>query len=87
MRTKTLLVEEFTKMRSIIGVGSLLEIMNKARQDKNVHSGLIRLGQSVVNSAPVGETYSTIFNCTDNQLVYQCGMDVVYDMLCEEGWL
>ena len=86
MRTKTLLVEEFTKMRSIIGVGSLLEIMNTSSRDKNVHTGVIRFGQSVVNAAPAGETYSTIFNCTDNQLVYHIGMDVVYDMLCEEGW-
>ena len=86
MKTKTLLIEEFTKMRSTIGVGSLLDIMNTSSRDENVHSGLIRFGQSVVNAAPVGETYPTIFNCTDTQMVYETGMDVVYDMLCEEGW-
>lgn len=82
--SRKLLVEEFKRMKGVVGKDKLILLLNESIRHPLVRNGTMRYGQWIVNEVPHG-TYSNIFNCRNSELVSDCGYSVVYEYEDDKG--
>ena len=80
--TRKLLIEEFTRMKGVVGKDELLRLLNESIRHPLVRNGTLRYGQCIVNEVPRG-AYSNVFNCRSSELLATCGYGVAYDWECQ----
>ena len=76
--SRKLLVEEFKRMKDVVGKDELVRLLDESIRSPLVRNGTLRYGQCIVNEVPRG-TYSNVFNCRSSELLATCGYGVAYD--------
>lgn len=76
--TRKLLVEEFKRMKDVVGKDELIRLLDESIRSPLVKNGTLRYGQCIVNEIPRG-IYSNVFNCRSSELLAMCGYAVAYE--------
>ena len=75
--SRKLLVEEFTRMKDVVGKDELVRLLDESIRSPLVKNGTLRYGQCIVNEVPRG-IYSNIFNCHNSEVLATCGYNVAF---------